>query len=904
MSFVPTPPGVALMWAWLLVGCAPAPADADHDGLSPPDDCDDRDPRVGPGPEWYGDADGDGYPDPSRVVRACIAPEGFVGPEGACPAPPRGPHTCPSDCRDGDASIHPGAAERCDGLDQDCDGAADDDATDAPIWYEDADSDGHVGTFVSRECEAPVDGAATEPTDCDDADASAFPGGPETCDYADDDCDGVVDEGLPVATWWRDGDRDGFGDPALPLVTCGEPLGYADNADDCDDADRAEFPGAIWHPDGDGDGYGDPGSYVVRCERPAAHVSDATDCDDADRDEHPGAIWAPDADGDGYGSPSGAVRSCARPEPAWMVDQSDCDDARADVRPGGTETCNRRDDDCDGVWDDDAIGWYDADGDGYGDPATECVDYCATGWVGVGDDCDDAEDDAFPGATEWCNGRDDDCDGLVDDDDPDEAGDATWYADADRDTFGDDTAALTSCAAPAGYADDGGDCDVADASVSPGAAEICFDEVDDDCDGSLRCPAGAPILTGQRRTGEGDALPSADLAALGDVDADGDADVLLGTPRVGTLTKSGAAWYVPGPLVGERPLREGAIAISGGAGTYAGTAVSRAGDLDGDGVTDLAVGGPGITYGPGDVWLLSVPSAATDTSAAFASIVGTPLKGTGEAVSAAGDVDGDGADDLLVGLPGYDTSGKRLGAVSVIFGPVAGSVSFDSGAMLVGIDRSEQLGGNLLGGHDFDGDGVPDVAATGGEGVVVHSGADLDMPKATRVRDGTSLWDVGTVDHPAPLAAGDLDGDGLDDLVIGNPSDYTGSEVWIATEPFAGGSTPPHVLLPEPDGWLLGSDVAVLPDTDGVGRSALLVSDPRADSYGAIYLLREAASGTVEVASADQIWRGTPSISMIGTRLLSAGDVDGDGTPDALYAGTIDGDAWAGALFLISGSDL
>jgi hypothetical protein len=934
-----------VIWAWFWLACAPAPEDADHDGLSPPEDCDDRDPRVGLGPEWLGDADSDGFPDPERVVRACAAPDGFVGPEGACPAPPRGPHTCPADCRDDDASMHPGAAEICDGRDQDCDGLDDDDAIDAPSWYEDADGDGHAGTFAARDCEAPAGAAATELTDCDDADPTAFPGGTETCDYVDDDCDGVVDEGLPVATWWRDADRDGFGDAALPLVTCGEPLGYVQDDADCDDADRTEFPGAVWHADADGDGFGDPALPRESCERPAAHVSDATDCDDADPDEHPGAVWAPDADGDGHGSTADAAPSCARPEPGWIADASDCDDGDAtrwellaryedadgdgwgdalytlcgeqpgfvttdgdcddgddEIWPGAAELCNDEDDDCDGVWDEDATGWYDADGDGYGDPATQRVGYCATGWVGEGTDCDDAEDNAFPGAIEWCNGRDDDCDGLVDGDDPDEAGDATWYADADGDGFGDDSLAVSSCEPPSGYAEEGGDCDLADGSVSPGAEEACFDEIDDDCDGSTACPPGVPVLTGERRDDGSHSLYHAALAALGDVDGDGYDDLVVGTWWSDLASDAGAAWYVRGPLFEERLLSDAAVRIDGAPYEYAGWTVASAGDMDGDGATDLAVGAPGIApFGPGDVWLLAGPAGATSTSSAgFARIRGQTGAAAGESISRAGDVDGDGWDDLLVGMPGYDYDRKALGAVAVAFGPASGTLAWDEDAVLVGLEHREFLGGNVLGGHDLDGDGVPDVVAAGLEGVVVESGERLRTRWVTLKRESEAVWEGGSEERPARLAAGDFDGDGTDDLAIGRPWD---DDVWIATDPFAGGSAATHELTGSSDPWTTGYEVAVLPDVDGDGISEVLVSDPGAQEYGAIYLVRQPASGTTDLSDADRIWRGTPSVDPIGTRLV-VGDFDGDGRSDLLHGAVADGQYWGGALFLISGADL
>ena len=128
--------------------------------------------------------------------------------------------------------------------------------------------------------------------------------------------------------------------------------------------------------------------------------------------------------------------------------------------------------------------WYvDADGDGYGAPGTEMPSCTPVpGRVDNEDDCDDTELTVYLGAVEFCDGKDNDCDGEVDTDA--EFGVVSWYRDADGDGYGDPLDAMEGCAGDTGYVDDGGDCDDDDVTRHPGADELC-DEIDNDCDDAV-----------------------------------------------------------------------------------------------------------------------------------------------------------------------------------------------------------------------------------------------------------------------------------------------------------------------------------------------------------------------------------------------------------------------------------
>ncbi|MBN2797543.1 MAG: hypothetical protein JXX28_00185 [Deltaproteobacteria bacterium] len=410
------------------------------------------------------------------------------------------------DCDDADAEVRPGAAELCDGVDQDCDGQVDEDASDASTWYRDRDDDGYGDAMDPlAACELPA-GYTSRDGDCDDGDATFHPGAAEEdcADPADYNCDGSVG--------YADEDGDGFAaceecDDTLLAVHPGavEVCDGVDN--DCDgDVDTGAVDARPWYADGDGDGYGAAASVVLACEAPAGAVADARDCDDSAAGVHPGAAelcdgvdqdcdgdvddeatdastWYADLDGDGAAGTRVVARACAAPD-GYLAQATDCDDLDASAFPGGGEVCDGADNDCDGAIDEevpDAPLWFtDADGDGHGAGRGQGACEAPQGMVAVGDDCDDSDASAWPGALERCDGVDNNCDTRVDVGAVDAT---TWHADMDRDGQGSPFYTVEACAQPAGYVASATDCDDLDPDTYLGALERC-DGVDQSCDGA------------------------------------------------------------------------------------------------------------------------------------------------------------------------------------------------------------------------------------------------------------------------------------------------------------------------------------------------------------------------------------------------------------------------------------
>ena len=517
----------------------------------------------------------------------------------------------------------------------------------------------------------------------------------------------------------------------------------------------------------------------------------------------------------------------------------DCDDADAARFPGAAEACDDLDADCDRLADDmDADApratWYaDLDGDGFGRADAEreaCV--APRAHVTNADDCDDAHADAYPGAVEACDGWDGDCDGLEDKDDPDLA-QTVWLRDADADGYGDDADVVTACAAPVGYVAAGGDCADDDDAVSPGADDACGGG-DADCDGADdACSRRGEVATADADLvlwGEAAGDGAGAALGLGDVDGDTVADLIVAAPRAEGV--AGAAWVLRGPFTASGSLEDAGLRIAG----------TR---------DDAPVGGVAL-----------------------------------------GDLDGDGLAEVIVATP--------LGAaVWIVDGARTGALTLDDADGAWTGDTGSLLGAALAAGHDLDGDGVPDLVlgAPGSGGVAIGSGRGGGAVAGAVWLAGPDGGDAGA----AVASPGDLDGDGLADLVVGAPGAAEAGVVYVLYGPVATGA------LDDADARLsggaagdhAGAAVAALGDVDGDGLPDLLVGAPGLDpspdlvDAGGAYLVRGPALGDTALADAHCTLLGDAAGQAAGTTVAALGDLDGAGRGDAAIGGSAAADrAW------------
>ena len=704
---------------------------------------------------------------------------------------------------------------------------------------------------------------------------------------------------------------------------------------------------------------------VGRMDMDGDGVPRPEDCDDYDPGVGDAESLFFDSDGDGFGSAIPA-ESCAAISSA-ATNSDDCDDNDQAVFPGAEESCNGEDNDCNGTIDDvePLPSWYaDADGDGYGNGQASPLSACdqPSGYVANGDDCDDLNPGAFPDTKEVCDDLevDEDCSGAADDADPNvdpetqvtlyqdedgdgfgvdevstegchaedgwavEAGDCDdsdaerhpdtwWYRDRDEDEFGDVTYGVRSCLDVDGYVRDSTDCDDERPDINPAGQEVCDDaDADEDCDGDADDEDDTvadqhPIY--QDDDGDGFGLsskvqlscetPSGWAQEPDDCD-DGEAAVNPGRDEelfctdgmdndCDGLTDCDDPICSQTTTCGYYDLGGVDAVLQGSWNGDAGSSVDGAGDHDGDGVEDFLVGMPVNINGTAFVVSGTTRGSGILTKLAYATISGVAANDhAGAGVAGIGDVDDDGFADIAIGAIYSDEAGADHGAVYLLHGPVSGALSLSTAAASYhGLSAGDYLGDVISGGVDLDGDNIADLVVGDQANASVYL---IPFPSGDASISQDAWVITGAYAGGAMSVGGDNNGDGQADLLVGATSSNGGATLLlgpVTSDVDLGSSASAEFTWSSLD-TALGNATSLDGDVNGDGFDDVLIGARWDDSAGwnagAAHLFLGPCSGTLAVSAATATFEGEASQDVAGDEVELVQDIDGDGFSDILVA--------------------
>ena len=595
----------------------------------------------------------------------------------------------------------------------------------------------------------------------------------------------------------------------------------------------------------------------------SAPVVDSTALDDTSPcDGKTGTVY-PDADGDGYGVEEGAVEGCIPAVEGFAEDEGDCDDQNGEINPGVLESClTEGDDNCDGIINayppgsyyprpDGCTNYYlDNDGDGYGQYDD--------------DECMCAPEAPYTAPTV----------GDCDEDDP-----TVW-----RDIDG---------------------CVILDESIWTARINGHFE------DQSIGSNSYAPTYLMAELTG------------------DGTLDLLIGDPSLKTSdgTMIGALYLVPGPLEGESTLDDKAVhrleGVSAAGEQLLGRLVLVI-DLNDDGALDVVLGG---SEEDATLWILDGARWRSEGFGAVTTTLQSPLhefSALGGPGAVSSDLDGNGLVELILGDDGDDQAGKSAGAVYIVENPPAGryDVNTVGTAKLKGEGKSDYAGNCVADAGDTDGDGLGDVlvgatkAYSGGAAYLLRGPLEGDLSLADA--DAIFVSETAGAHGGCGLAGGgDANGDGLDDLLIGAYTAYgeDGAAYLVQGGAHLGGRSLMKNAAEAmfvghevdfPDAFWTGIGVTFVPGGDD--HDAVAIGSGCADlfqlSAGAVTFVVDPEPGVHTIGSIGATLNGTEAPGALGWSLASSPDLDGDGwgelligapgmSPDGLWA--------AGSIILVSG---
>ncbi len=515
---------------------------------------------------------------------------------------------------------------------------------------------------------------------------------------------------------------------------------------------------------------------------------------------------------------------------------------------------------------------------------------------------------------EICDGQDNDGDGLVD-----EGLMFTVFADQDGDGYGYGGTTDRLCELVDGWAEVPGDCDDSDATVHPDAPEIC-DGKDNDCDGlpegdqcgfygvlSVESAQTTILGPGYSRFGF--------QVAVGQADGQEGQDLLV-SAHVQAPSYAGGGYMFYWPFSGQMEATDADVSFFGGQSCYGAGRSMDLGDANGDGLSDALFGAPyERTYScPGGVtYLVLAPfqeqEFLDEADAAFYGAQATDRAGHG---SALGDINGDGLEDVVMGAYGDDTLSSDGGAIFAWYSPLSGTYDTEQAdASIYATSDSMISGYRIRAGSDLNGDGIgdfmscsiyDDLGGSNSGSTYVFFGpvtGSLTLPDADAILIGESAYDY----LGFGLGNGDVNGDGLDDILAGAyAADSGAGRAYLLLSPplqgpndvadaqaiFGGGPT---------GGWagysVNGGDI------DNDGYDDVVVGAPYPSSEGSAYLIYGPTTGNQDLDLSDAVFQGTDLNGYLGSSVQIA-DLDRDGLGDLVTGAEFAGSGYGTAYVFMN----
>ncbi len=418
----------------------------------------------------------------------------------------------------------------------------------------------------------------------------------------------------------------------------------------------------------------------------------------------------------------------------------------------------------------------------------------------------------------------------------------------------------------------------------------------------------------------GSALGTAVFGA-GDVNGDGYGDLIVGAPQyTNAQSNEGIVYLFEGSSSGPGGSPDWSKEPNVASANYGGS-VGSAGDINGDGYADIIIGGSGYDNGQTDEGLAEVylgSGSGLLSSAVWSEESDLANTLYGIAVSSAGDVNGDGYSDIVVGASDYTNGQSNEGAVYVYHGfadIMATSSAWSYESDNSGSGFSTWLGYSVSSAGDVNGDGYDDVLAAApyfdngdedeGKVYVFHGSSSglSSSPDWSYEGNQSKTYGNGVWMGYSLSCAGDVNGDGYDDIVAGSPNYTNGQDheghVFVFKGGSSGLSASPDWTLQVDQAWAgFGRGVAGVGDINGDGYDDIACSAP---GYKTVYIYYGSATGPSSTAD----WSYSHGTYSIGDQVAGAGDINGDGYSDLLFSSIsfANGESDEGRAFMFYGSD-